>query len=99
MFLPVRVLDGIAELLPRLEAPLGSNFLLRLSYRDLRIAVLPRHVAIRRILVCDRPPFWGHRCLSGVSTGVSLAVFADSCEGSSVALRSARWSTPTVYGL
>ena len=31
--------------------------------------------------------------------GASLAVFIDSCLGSSVALRSARWSTPTVCGL
>ena len=31
--------------------------------------------------------------------GASLAVFIDSCPGSSVALRSARWSTPTVCGL
>ena len=31
--------------------------------------------------------------------GASLAVFVDSCLGSSVALRSARWSTPTVCGL
>ena len=45
-----------------------------LSFRDLRIvAVLARHIAIRRILICDRLlKFWGHRCLSEISTALAL---------------------------
>ena len=55
IFLPDRVLDGNCG-----ATPASRNFTFRtfcpwLSFRDLRIvAVLARHIAIRRILICDR---------------------------------------------